>query len=200
MRFEVLPYDPQWPKSFEYIKTNLENFLDGTSYKDIIHVGSTAIPGLYAKPIIDIDIVIRNETELMPVVTALVQKGPYEYYGENGIPGRYCVKHAADTIFPRHNLYILVEGSVALRNHLSVKEVLMKNDALREEYSVLKKQLAEKDFEKIGGYAIAKTVVLEKIFDQSTLLTEEEKVDIRVANQAALTHRPEIVALGSTPV
>ena len=82
----VLPYDEQWKKDFAAIKAELQEVLDGLALR-IEHVGSTSVPGLSAKPIIDIDVVIRDESMLEAVIAALGRIG-YRHEGNYGIAGR----------------------------------------------------------------------------------------------------------------
>ena len=69
-RVVVVPYEKRWEQDFEQIKTEIRNAL-GELALGIEHVGSTSVPGLSAKPIIDLDVVIRDETVLAAVVSAL---------------------------------------------------------------------------------------------------------------------------------
>ena len=82
----VSPYDAQWKKDFEAIRAELEPALGDLALR-IEHVGSTSVPGLSAKPIIDIDVVIADESKLSAVIAALSAIG-YYHEGNKGIPGR----------------------------------------------------------------------------------------------------------------
>jgi len=73
--FEVKPFDPQWKRTFEMLKTVLQG-----EVVEIEHVGSTAVEGLAAKPIIDIDVVIPDESRLPDVIIQL-RAISYEYEG-----------------------------------------------------------------------------------------------------------------------
>ncbi|KAL9132137.1 MAG: hypothetical protein Q9217_000071 [Psora testacea] len=177
MRIEVSPYDPAWPKHFADIKATLEAALNHVQIVAIEHVGSTSVPDLPAKPIIDIDIIVTRNN-LPAVITALttpVVGG--EYKGEWGIPGRhaFCAPH----LLPARNLYVCVEGCLALRNHLSVRDVLRVDEGLRVEYGDLKLKLAEREWadDDIGaqGYTRAKNEVLGRILEKAGLAEWERK-------------------------
>ena len=82
----VLPYDESWAHAFRDIEAELKAAL-GSLAKRIEHVGSTSVPGLWAKPIIDIDTVIEDRSLLDRVIRALETAG-YRHEGDLGIPGR----------------------------------------------------------------------------------------------------------------
>jgi GrpB-like predicted nucleotidyltransferase (UPF0157 family) len=185
MRVKVVPYDEQWPIHFSTIKSHLSAILQHTPHKRIEHIGSTSVPGLWAKPIIDIDIIVPSSADVAPVTEELVA-ARYTYVGELGIQGRHAVKVPQDDKvgIPR-NVYICIDGCVALRNHLGVRDVLRGDAELREEYSSVKKALAEREVDDIGEYVEGKSEVLQKILSRVDL-TEEEKRDIEKANMMQL--------------
>jgi len=79
-------YDPSWPQRFETLRAGIAAAL-GEMVSVIEHAGSTAVPELAAKPIIDIDVVLRPATDLPQVIARLASLG-YEHQGNLGIPGR----------------------------------------------------------------------------------------------------------------
>ena len=95
MRVHIAPYSPSWPEHFSLLSASLSKILPSGSYLSIEHVGSTSVPGLPAKPIIDIDIIIPSASNLEPVKEALIRSkreggGGYTFFGERGVPGRYA--------------------------------------------------------------------------------------------------------------
>ena len=173
-------YSPQWPVAFEQLKTvynsRLQPFIEG-----IEHVGSTAVPGLAAKPILDIDIIIKDKTHFGRIKATLESWG-YYYEGERGIPGREAFAKQTGTTpedgsgknWPAHHLYVCLQDSYSLRNHLSLRDFLRTNPGIAEQYGQLKKQLAEKYRYDIDSYVENKTAfitaILEKTgFDQAVL-------------------------------
>jgi GrpB-like predicted nucleotidyltransferase (UPF0157 family) len=140
MPVTVLPYDPSWAHEFAQIKKELEAALNGVPFVSIEHVGSTSIPHLAAKPILDIDVIATQE-QLQPVLEALQHPDlQLIYMGELGIANRHAFR--APQKLPVRNLYVCIEGSAALRNHLAVRDLLRRDEGLRREYGALKSELA----------------------------------------------------------
>ncbi|CAI7572230.1 unnamed protein product [Penicillium pancosmium] len=172
MKVEIQPYNPEWPIKFREIKSKLHQILADVSIISIEHVGSTSIPYLRAKPVIDIDIIIQPAS-LSAARSALSDSG-YTDCGEMNVPGRFAFREPGYGRYDgahglgrngelRHNTYLIIEGCLALRNHLDAKRILLEDENLREEYSTAKCMLAEGEFEDIGQYACAKTEILCKI-------------------------------------
>jgi GrpB-like predicted nucleotidyltransferase (UPF0157 family) len=143
----IEPYNPQWEAEFERLRTLYLQHL-GEFSVDIQHVGSTAITGLCAKPILDIDIIIEDKS-LLGGITARLEALGYIAKGEQGIPGRFAFRQANNTVpfqkphhtlFP-HHLYLCFSDSLALKNHLLFRDMLRSNVEIREEYSALKQAL-----------------------------------------------------------
>lgn len=185
MSVVVVPYDPRWPEEFEAIRADLARALEGVAVKSIEHVGSTSIPGLPAKPVIDIDIIVDRPT-VAAAIEALTAWGGYEYRGELGIPDRHFFRATdttnttATTTRPKRNVYVCVDGSASLRNHLGVREVLRNDAALREEYGNVKIELAKKVAD-LPEYVKGKSDVIQKILAKAGI-SQEERDDIRTLN------------------
>lgn len=147
----VEQYKPEWKKAFEDIKQVLEAELNGLSTKiDIQHIGSTAIPKMLAKPILDIDIIIHDKSLLNSISTRLEKIG-YKNKGEQGIAGRFAFRQTSDFTpftstnnkWQSHHLYVCFSDSLALKNHLLFRDALLNNHELADRYSQLKKNLVE---------------------------------------------------------
>jgi GrpB-like predicted nucleotidyltransferase (UPF0157 family) len=136
----VAPYKPSRPHDFVTTKNELEVALDGVPFVSIDRVGSTSIPHLAAKPVLDIDVVVTRD-QLHCVVEAH-QRPDLQliYMGELGIVDRHAFR--APQRVPVRNLYVCIEGSTALRNHLAVRDLLRSDEGLRREYGALKAELA----------------------------------------------------------
>lgn len=169
MRFNVVSYDPAWPEMFESIRSELEDALQAVPVHAIEHVGSTAVPGLAAKPVIDVDVVVDRE-QLEPAIRALEAIG-YQHRGDLGVPDRHSM--AAPDDAPRRHVYVVVEGSLALRNHLGVRDVLRTNSELRGQYGQLKRELSQRDFTTADEYVAAKSELLQKILEKAGIGPEE---------------------------
>ena len=169
MRFRVVPYDPRWPQQFRTVRDDLAAVLDGVLVRSIEHVGSTSVPGLAAKPQIDVDIVVPRD-ELATAIAAL-ESGGYTYLGELGIPDRHAFR-APDGEPPR-NVYVVVDGCLALRNHLAVRDLLRRDAQLRDEYSRLKLELAGREYADGNEYVADKSPVLQRILAAAGFGTDE---------------------------
>jgi GrpB-like predicted nucleotidyltransferase (UPF0157 family) len=193
MKVIIEPYNPAWAEEFQKDKALLETILKDVRYVSIEHVGSTSVPGLSAKPVIDIDIII-NPSSLAAIRTALMGAG-YTDCGEMDVPGRHAYRqpgygkhqaaHGERTADGglRRNTYAMIEGCSALRNHLDVRRVLLEDAALRDEYSALKSSLVGREFDGIGPYAREKSVVLQKVLRKAGW-SDKDFAPVKPANQA----------------
>ncbi|KAF2832457.1 acyl-CoA N-acyltransferase [Ophiobolus disseminans] len=178
MSVVVVSYDSAWPQHFQQIKAELEPHLQDVPYISIEHVGSTAVPGLAAKPIIDVDIIVKREN-VGQAIDALVTKGKLFYLGELGIVDRHVFRVPSQS--PRRNIYVCVDGVAQTRNHLGLRDTLRTNPELRDEYARVKLELASKGTN-LTDYIEAKSTIVQKILRVSGMLTTEELEDLRKAN------------------
>ena len=145
----IQPYDPHWKTEFEQLKQVLSNELKDFDI-DIQHVGSTAIPGLCAKPVLDVDIILHNKT-LLEQVTVILERIGYVSKGEQGIEGRFAFRQqsaftpvtATQQQWQAQHLYVCFADSLALKNHLYFRDGLLQNQQLVKQYSELKLLLYE---------------------------------------------------------
>ena len=168
MQIEVVPYDPLWPVRFARTRDDLVTALAAVPTLAIEHVGSTSVPGLDAKPVLDIDVVV-NRQDLHPAIDAIVLAG-YEHRGDLGIPDRHCLRAPNDGL--RRRVYVVVEGSLALRNHLTVRDALRASASLRAEYAALKHRLAA-EVEDIDSYVAGKTDLLVRVLSEAGFTPSE---------------------------
>jgi len=164
MKIVIEKYNPEWKEQFELLRDNLLFYLK----EDVInieHVGSTSVPGMSAKPIIDLDIIIESDNSTLEKVIDKLNHLGYIHLGDLGITGREAFKRNSPqasnmngriTWF-KHNLYVCKEGSGGLNNHLSLKKHLLENHDKVIEYSKLKENLAEKFPNDIDAYIDGKT-------------------------------------------
>ena len=133
----LVRYTAEWKRLFEQEKTRLQAAI-GPYVLDIQHVGSTAIPGMVAKPIIDISIAVTNFEEARVCIQPIEGLG-YEYRGEFGIPRRhYFVKGDPRT----HHIHMNEIDSRDLENQVLFRDYLIQHPGLAEEYAALKAELA----------------------------------------------------------
>lgn len=154
----VVPYDPQWPISYETLKNFLRTLLKDIALT-IEHVGSTSVPGLAAKPIIDCDVVIKRGD--LPRVEFLLEPFGFVNRGDLGIPERYAF--AGPDLGFRYHLYVAYPDSIAYLEHLTLRDTLRIRPDLREEYAALKCQLASVYRFDIDAYIEGKTALIQKI-------------------------------------
>lgn len=181
MRVVVVPYDSSWPERFELVRARLAKALAVVPVVAIEHVGSTSVPGLAAKPIIDIDVIIAR-SHVRSAIDALEASG-YQCLGEMGVPDRYAFRAPDDGI--RRNVYVTVEGCLSLRNHLGVRDMLRSDPSLRDQYGALKIQLSERDYDEdvdIDGYVADKSHLLQRILERAGL-TPAELAEIDAINR-----------------
>ncbi|GAA2850603.1 GrpB family protein [Microbacterium arabinogalactanolyticum] len=177
MSILVVPYSDEWPAQFAAVAEELARALSGVPVGSIEHVGSTAVPGLAAKPIIDIDIIV-GRPDLVAAIAALEAAG-YEHAGDLGLPGREAFRTPDQR--PARHVYLCVEGTLHLRNHLAVRDVLRRDALLRQRYGEVKLALAGDAEMDIDTYIAGKSGVLQEVLASSDL-TIAEKAQILALN------------------
>lgn len=149
----VVPYDPGWPAVFTVLRARLAPALEGIAVA-IEHVGSTAVPGLAAKPVVDIDVIIPpGSASLGAAIEALARLG-YEHRASR-IQGREAFRQPDG--LPSHHLYVCPEGSLGVRNHLILRDYLRSHPDDADAYASLKLDLANRFPDDIAAYAEYKT-------------------------------------------
>jgi GrpB-like predicted nucleotidyltransferase (UPF0157 family) len=149
----VAEYDPMWPRHFEQLRSTLQSALGDTA-QSIEHVGSTSIPGLAAKPIIDVSVIVAGEGDVAIAIELLAAIG-YVHRGNLGIEGREAFDNPDGPI--RHHLYVCPRDSLALANLLTVRDYLRAHPDAALEYGELKKQLAAEFPHDVDSYVAGKT-------------------------------------------
>jgi GrpB-like predicted nucleotidyltransferase (UPF0157 family) len=144
----LAPYNPEWPAEFAALRGVYTSSL-GKLVLRVEHVGSTAVPGLRAKPILDIDIVMPSYEVFPDIVVHLLRLG-YTHNGDQGIRDREAFK-PLDTMAPytspprkwmSHHLYVCPADSLELRRHLNFRDALRAHGNLRQEYEKRKLDIA----------------------------------------------------------
>lgn len=157
----VLPYDPKWAEAFSAIHRELDAALTDLALT-IEHVGSTSVPGLWAKPIIDVDIVIAPG-QFERVNEALAATG-YAHEGDRGIAGREAFKYEGKHHLMPHHLYVCEDGSAELLRHIALRDFLRTHKAERDAYSRVKLEMAQKHPHDIDLYIAGKEPVVLDIY------------------------------------
>lgn len=158
----VLPYDEQWKQAFVHIKEEIQEAL-GSLALSIEHVGSTSVRGLSAKPIIDIDIVIRDYAVFDAVVAALEEIG-YHHEGNLGIAEREAFKYDGKEHLQKHHLYVCPQDSAELKRHVAFRNYLRSHPEAVLEYSRIKEEGAGLFPNDIEKYIQHKSPFIEKIY------------------------------------
>lgn len=141
MKVMVVPYSPDWSRQFIKEKQLLTAVLDGQVIA-IDHIGSTSIPGIYAKPTIDILIAVKDIRVVDEFNPAMQELG-YEAKGEFGIPERrFFMKNIDEQ--RTHNVHIFQIGNSQLARHISFRDYLIVHPIDADKYSELKIKLAKK--------------------------------------------------------
>jgi GrpB-like predicted nucleotidyltransferase (UPF0157 family) len=174
----VVEYDPAWPQRFEQLRREYAAALAaaGVPVVAIEHVGSTSVPGLAAKPVIDCDIVVAAP-DVAAASQTLAGLG-FQAEGELGIPQRWAF--IAPARLAGTHTYVVVAGSLALRNHLAVRDLLRTDPDLRTRYADVKRRVGT-TAANIDEYGRGKNAMVQQILAAAGL-TDEERVSID-ANQ-----------------
>jgi GrpB-like predicted nucleotidyltransferase (UPF0157 family) len=174
----VVEYDPAWPERFERLRRLYARAMAaaGVPVLAIEHVGSTSVPDLAAKPIIDCDIVV-SRPHVDAASEALIGLG-FTPLGELGIPLRWAFSEPAR--LSGTNTYVVVDGSLSLRNHLAVRDTLRANSDLRDKYGTVKIRLGA-TVANIDEYGQGKNATVQQILAAAGL-TDAERAAIN-ANQ-----------------
>jgi GrpB-like predicted nucleotidyltransferase (UPF0157 family) len=157
-KVRLVPYAPEWKLHFESEKHALLRVL-GSTVLDIQHVGSTSIPGMIAKPIIDIAIAV-NDFEEAKICIPLVESLGYEYKGEFGIPRRHYFVKGDPRLFHIHMSEI---KSVEWQNTLLFRDYLCHHPEAAKAYAQLKQQLAARYAQDREAYLEGKTAYVEQV-------------------------------------
>lgn len=138
-------YNRNWVTQFKALKEELSRSL--TSFITIEHVGSTSIPGMFAKPIIDIDIEISSMDNFQ-ILNHELEKIGYKHVGDMGIAGREAFKRKAnqDSVLDKieHHLYVCPSDSKEYRRHILFRDYLRNNMDTVEEYNRIKLDILKK--------------------------------------------------------
>ncbi len=177
-RVEVRAYDAGWPQQFAQLHALIWPAVRHLALS-IEHVGSTAVPGLAAKPVIDACIVVASRDEVAALIPAMTAMG-YQHRGDLGIPDREAFR-APDGL-PRHHLYASHRDSLSCRNQLGLRDLLRADPALARAYGELKQQLARHHADDMTRYVAGKTDFILAAL-QRVGLTDEELAAIRAVNQ-----------------
>lgn len=162
---EVVPYDPSWPSKFEAERAHLEGVLAKWLVGDIEHIGSTAVPGLSAKPVIDIMAPVQTLEASRPAIEAVVRAGYVHYPYRAEVMHWFC-KPAPEK--RTHHLHLVPIGSLLWLERLAFRDALRNSATLAAEYADLKVRLAARFRNNREAYTEAKTPFVNHVLFKHT--------------------------------
>ncbi len=186
---EVLDYDPEWPAWFERIRGHLWPAVAGVAL-GIDHVGSTSVPGLAAKPVIDTDVVVASEADVPRALEALATLG-YGWRGDLGVAGREYLQTPAISSLPRHHLYVVVEDNKAHVDHWLLRDVLRSDASARQRYGALKRKNAQDAGRDIDYYVAAKAAFVAELLREARAERGLPEAEYWVPDMTAFDPRPK---------
>jgi GrpB-like predicted nucleotidyltransferase (UPF0157 family) len=153
-KVEVVPHDPKWRKAFEVESKSVANAL-GENVAAVHHIGSTAIPSIHAKPIIDLLVEVKDIIKVDGQSLAMESLG-YEVMGEFGIPGRRFFRKDNQESVRTHHIHTFKMASAQVERHLAFRNYMLAHPEDAQKYSELKRELARKYPQNIDKYMDSK--------------------------------------------
>ena len=157
----VVPYNPNWVKQYEGASLEIKAAL-GINLVDIHHIGSTSIPGIYAKPIIDM-LVVVNDLLLLDKDSCHMEDLGYEARGEFGIEGRRYFPRNNAVGERTHQVHAFQAGSTHIHRHLVFRDYMRSHPAAAHDYAVLKRRLAEAHPYDLNAYMDGKDAFIQNM-------------------------------------
>lgn len=163
------PYDTAWPRRFRQEAARLRRYLGGARCQ-IEHIGSTAVPGLDAKPIIDIALCIPSFKQL-PLWIRRLERAGYEYKGEYGLPGRHFFTRGTPVT---QHLHLVQPTSEHWQRWLTFRDYLRANPVEAQRYNAAKQALARKFPEDRNAYTRAKTPIINRLLKRAAAWRQDD--------------------------
>ena len=185
---KVVRYDPGWPKEFQKEKKRLKGLL-GRTARVIEHVGSTSIPGMPAKPILDIQLAVAS-FQVVPGLRAVLERHGYIYRGSAFRGQRLFVKgpEARRT----HHLHVMISNSKVWKKAILFRDYLIKDRASFDGYVQLKQGLARKFPSNRGSYTNGKTAFVKKVVRLASRKTVSARSPLLGSVYSAKAHKREV--------
>lgn len=181
-KVEVVPYDTRWPELFRNEADLIQKAL-GTYLKEIYHIGSTSIPGMPAKPAIDMMLVLDNVDDIHAISEKLTKLN-YEPIRRQIIPHvSFFTKRQDQTI--RFHLHLHERGSPQINRHINFKDYVIQHPNVAHNYAKLKIQLATQFRDDIYSYVSGKDKLVQEI-DVQAKLWRDRKRDYLLPNTGSL--------------
>lgn len=161
MRVRMVPHDPKWRQEFRQEAARI-SAATGSNVVRVHHMGSTAIPTIYAKPVIDILLVVQDLAALDEKQLEMEALG-YEARGEYGIAGRRFFRRDDKHGDRTHQVHAFEDGSPQIARHLAFRDYMIAHPETAQEYSDLKRELAAKHPEDIEAYMDGKDEFIQEV-------------------------------------
>jgi GrpB-like predicted nucleotidyltransferase (UPF0157 family) len=149
-KVEVVPHNPKWQEAFEVESKSVANAL-GENVVAVHHIGSTAISSIYAKPVIDLLVEVKDIIKVDGQSSAMESLG-YEVMGEFGIPGRRFFRKDNQENVRTHHIHTFEIASAQVERHLAFRDYMLAHSEDAQKYSELKRELARKHPQNIDRY------------------------------------------------
>ncbi|MBO0998803.1 GrpB family protein [Bacillus sp. SD075] len=162
-KVEVVPYMIEWSQLFHDECQKLQDIF-GSEMIMLDHIGSTAIPDIYAKPVIDILAVVKD-MEYVDGFNKEMEEIGYDARGENGISGRRFFRKGGDE--RTHHIHMFQKGHVEIARHLDFRDYLLAHRTEAQKYSRLKQRLAVEFPDDIKGYVNGKNDFIKKVDEKA---------------------------------
>ncbi len=157
----VVPHNPEWKQAFIAESQKLATVLADNLVK-IHHIGSTAIPGIHAKPIIDFLVEVKD-INLVDKQTPVIEQLGYEAMGEFGLVGRRYFRKESSPGIRIHHVHVYQIDSSEVERHLAFRDYIIAHPQEAEQYSQLKQKLAQKYPRDIEAYMDGKDQFVKQI-------------------------------------
>ena len=165
MRIYMVPHDPNWRQEFAQAAAQITGAL-GANALAVHHIGSTAIPGIFAKPVIDMLLVVHSHADLDAKQAAMEAMG-YAARGEGGIPGRRFFRRDNALGDRTHQIHAFEAGSPQIVRHLAFRDYMIAHPDKAREYSDLKRKLAAQHPNDMEAYMDGKDDFIQEIDRQA---------------------------------
>lgn len=168
MKVTLVESDPEWIAIYAEERDHLLRLLE-PMVSQIDHIGSTAVPGLPAKPIVDIQVGVKSITDFdNESGVHTLQNGGYEYlpHFEQWVPYRRLFIRDNDGV-RKSNVHVVSADHPWIQRHTIFRDYLIANATARDQYAATKQQLAEREWESVNDYAGAKTEVVFALEDEA---------------------------------
>ncbi|WP_312878236.1 GrpB family protein [Lentzea indica] len=176
MNIELADYDPAWPGLFERERSRILGVLPDA---ELEHVGATSVPGLCAKPVIDLLLVVDDPRDEASYVPTLEAAGYRVTVREDDWHDHRILKGPDTNV----NLHVFPRGCAQVRRHLIFRDWLRDNEDDRELYARVKRKLAAQDWDRVQDYAAAKNEVVLEILERAYLAWRAPSDDVEYVTE-----------------